>query len=137
MRYFIGILWVLFVIFFHILIKYSIRLKLNSIILSKEKEKYENMRKGSRDTEEIMIEQEQKTDIEEDEELYAMNLENYIQNNQGKQILSENLEKGSSNKYGMKMMTKPDKKYIGGGSYLQAYNEVESNNYGVYKSLLS
>ena len=105
------------------------------MILSQEKEKYENMRKNNKKEEEIKYTTEEKNDIEDDEELYAMNLENYIQNNQGKQIINENLDVAKPNKYNMKTMNKPEEKYFQG--YLQPYCEVEQNNYGVYKSLLN
>ena len=101
MRYFIGLLWLLFIIFFHILIKYSIQLQINSILLNKEKEKYSNIPRNNIVQENIV---EEVDEVDEDEELLAQNLENYINNNQGQQMIYESLEKSPviNNKFNMK-----------------------------------
>lgn len=100
MRYFIGLLWLLFIIFFHILIKYSIQLQINSILLNKEKEKYSNIPRNVKQQNIV----EEVDESEQDEELLAQNLENYINNNQGQQMIYESLDKSPviNNKFNMK-----------------------------------
>ena len=101
MRYFIGLLWLLFIIFFHILIKYSIQLQINSILLNKEKEKYSNIPRNVKQQNIV----EEVDESEQDEELLAQNLENYINNNQGQQMIYESLDKSPVNKNKFNMKT--------------------------------
>jgi multidrug efflux pump subunit AcrB len=111
MKYFIGILWIFVVIFVHILIKYSLRMKISSILLDKEKEKFTSgeyynkrktmMEKVDKSQEKVQEKIQEKSNEVEDEDLYAMNLEKYIQNNTGSQVVYNNLESNTGNKYNM------------------------------------
>ena len=73
MLFSVGLLWILFVLFFHIVLKYSIDLKFSALLMKHQREKYENPDKYSR--KEIVERQEMssKVPINEEEELF-----NYI-----------------------------------------------------------
>ena len=130
MKYFIGVLWIFVVIFIHILIKYSLRLKISSLLLDMEKEKFVSEYYNKRVNMMDKVDEKQgveKVDNEagkvEDEDLYAMNLEKYIQNNTGSQVVYDNLDSNIGNKYNMKTMNNVNESPLFGNTGLKSFDD--------------